>query len=120
MIIDDVRVPPTVNRLRSARPLFFWNGGAAVERMLDAAGTTEYSLQGFTDSPAASALELDQLLARWFAWRSKMSSFLENYDVIICPVNACPALPHEATAQPDAITLFSYTVTLQSHRMAQR
>ena len=26
-------------------------------------------------------------------------------------VNSCPALPHGAAAQPDAIILFSYTVT---------
>ncbi len=40
-----------------------------------------------------------------------MLSFLEKYDVIVCPVNASPALPHGATSDPSTLRLFTYTST---------
>ncbi len=39
-----------------------------------------------------------------------MLSFLEQYDVILCPVNSSPALPHGATFDEDKLPGFSYTV----------
>lgn len=44
-------------------------------------------------------------------YTSRMLSFLENYDVIVCPVNASPALPHRVTADPSTLPLFSCTIT---------
>ena len=40
-----------------------------------------------------------------------MHSFIEQYDAIVCPVNAGPALPHGAMAAADALAPFSYTMT---------
>ena len=44
-------------------------------------------------------------------FRSAMLRFLEKYDVIICPVNAYPALPHGTTFENDNLAAFSYTET---------
>ena len=50
-----------------------------------------------------SAYEYVQLLAHWNTMRSDCLAFLENYDVIVCPVNATPATRH------DEPTPFTYT-----------
>ena len=44
-----------------------------------------------------------RLSARWFQLRSDGLAFLEDYDVILCPVNATPATLH------DEPTPFRYT-----------
>jgi amidase len=56
-------------------------------------------------------MELDALLHRWYAFRSRLHGFLAGYDAILCPVNATPALPHGATAAAEAEGAFSYTIT---------
>ena len=38
-----------------------------------------------------------------------MLSFLKDYDVILCPVNAFPALPHGSVGEN--LQAFSYTMT---------
>ncbi len=40
-----------------------------------------------------------------------MHSFLQNYDVILSPVNADPALLHGSTGSIDSLPAFSYTFT---------
>ncbi len=40
-----------------------------------------------------------------------MNSFLQNYDVILSPVNADPALLHGSTADRASSGTFTYTVT---------
>lgn len=107
--VDEVRPPGIEATLELALPLYFWDGGAAVRRMLRDAGTTEHTLQLFTDSEPLSATQLDQQIEQWYAFRSAMHAFMEGYDAILCPVNAAPAVLHGATALPDALAAFSYT-----------
>jgi len=109
--VQEVRPSGIDEALDVGLPLYRWDGGASVRRLLSAAGTTEHTLRAYTDAPAVSAAELDRLITRWYAWRSRMLSFVKNYDVIVCPVNASPALPHGATADPGTLSLFSYTMT---------
>lgn len=109
--VEEARPPGIETVLDFGLPLMFWDGGAAVRRLLRAAGTTENTLQGFLAGPAVSAEEMDGLLVRWYAFRSRMHGFMQKHDAIICPVNASPALPHGATEAPDAIPAFSYTMT---------
>ena len=40
-----------------------------------------------------------------------MLTFMENYDVILCPVNALPALPHDTWMEEFRRGAFSYTAT---------
>ena len=73
------------------------DGGAWIQRMLDAAGTTEVSeeigrRQG-TVEPMSSA-ELMLLLEELDAYRAEMLAYMQDYDIIVCPASAFPALPH--------------------------
>ncbi len=49
------------------------------------------------------------LLRRWTVFRAHMQNHMKSYDVIICPVNAYPALIHGRAL--DEISAFSYTMT---------
>jgi len=54
--------------------------------------------------------EIDRSLFEWDRFRRAMLSFMENYDVILCPVCARPAMPHDETAARGARDV-SYTLT---------
>ena len=84
------------------------DGGAAARRLLEEAGTTEFSIE--VTYPAVGAESLDRVLAGWYAVRSEMSGYFENHDVILCPVNAKPAGLH-GTTTPDRLPDFSYTIS---------
>lgn len=51
-----------------------------------------------------------RLLWRWGRFRSRVLAFMEQRDAILCPVAACPAVTHGATADYNEATLISYTV----------
>jgi amidase len=58
-----------------------------------------------------SAAEFLAWTMKWDACRGAMLSFLERYDVILCPVDPYPAMPHGFTRQAnfDPLGLTSYT-----------
>ncbi|MEW6299561.1 MAG: amidase family protein [Thermodesulfobacteriota bacterium] len=64
-------------------------------------------LLDFARPGVLSTTEFGGLLFKWDMFRGAMLAFLEQYDVIICPVNAYPALPHGATF--DHLAAFGYT-----------
>jgi amidase len=74
------------------------DGAAWVRRLLAAAGTTEIHpilKKRFLEREAVSSAEFSGLLTRWDRVRGAMVSFMKHYDVMICPVNAYPAMLHE-------------------------
>lgn len=74
------------------------DGAAWVRRLLEEAGTTQVHpvlKNRFFGHEAVSSSELTAMLTQLDRLRSAMISFLENYDLILCPVNAYPAMPHE-------------------------
>ena len=85
--------------------VFGADGRAAVRRLLLEAGTDEASIP--TTGDVLTADELDRLLVDWYDLRSRMHRYLDDHDVILCPVNGKPAVPHGATDLPD----YSYTMT---------
>jgi amidase len=94
--------------------LFGADGGAGVQMLLQMAGTTAVSpfIVEFGERLRAFALttaELSGLLVRLDLFRSTMLGFLDRYDVIVCPVNAGPAMPHNTTFE--RVAEFGYTVT---------
>ena len=85
------------------------DGSAWVHRILKAAGTTETHpvLQRFISAEAIPSPDYTALLEEVDRVRSAMLGFLQNYDLIICPVNAFPAMPHgQVSAKGDG---YSYT-----------
>ena len=79
------------------------DGGAGVRRLVDKAGTTqvhERMMRFVEEAEPLSTSEYTALLERMDAYRSRMLSFMENYDALLSPVRPWPALPHG-----DSITL---------------
>jgi len=91
------------------------DGGAGVQMLLQMVGTTEVhswtqGLLEFDRENAMTTAEFGGLMLRWAMFNSSMLSFMEKYDVIICPVCAYPALPHGASVELDKVPAFSYTM----------
>ncbi|MBT8072029.1 MAG: amidase [Gammaproteobacteria bacterium] len=82
------------------------------KQLLKAAGTSreETTLQWIFDVPAATDEQIVNTVTRMDSCRSQMLSFMENYDVILCPVNAVPAMKHGSESAQD-LKPFSYTMT---------
>jgi amidase len=98
------------------RDLFAADGGAGVQRLLQMAGTTDIHpfVQQFGEilrPYAMTSAEFSGLLVRWDMFRSTLLSFLEKYDVIICPVCATPAWPHSSTITEEQFLAGSYSMT---------
>ncbi len=91
------------------RELWSLDGGAATRRLLQQAGTTEHTFPHLNVAHALSGAQLDASITQWSQLRSVMLSFWQDYDVILCPVNAFPALPHGTS--DDNLDAFSYTIT---------
>jgi len=85
--------------------LFLADGGAGVRKLLQNLGTEKMHpfLEWTKERKVITTPEYTQLLARWNRLRSDSLAFLENYDAVICPVNATPATHHN---EP---TPFNYT-----------
>lgn len=86
-------------------------GGPTVQRLLATAGTKTVSepLQPWLKPPTSPPKdEWTDLLEQLDHSRGKMLSFFENYDAIVCPACAFPALQHGATLKEDLDAAFSY------------
>ncbi len=83
-----------------------------IKKLLRAAGTSqeESTLQWAFEAPAATDEEIVDAFTRMALCRSQMLSFMESYDVILCPVNALPAMHHGSEDGQD-LRPFSYTMT---------
>lgn len=81
------------------------DGGAGVRNLLARLGTERlHPLVEWTqEREAVSAVEFARALARWNGLRSRSLAFLDDFDTIVCPVNAVPATRH------DEPTRFDYT-----------
>ena len=88
------------------------DGLAWVHRLLEKAGTTEVNavLQNELDKvKPINTAEFTLLLEELDNFRSEMLSFMENYDLILCPESAYPALPHGASIGHEKYGDFSHT-----------
>ena len=91
--------------------LFAADGGLGVEALLDDARTSEPSAYvanflKLADGPQMDNREFAQLIVMWHNYRSSMLSYFEDYDVLICPVNASAAVLHGTT---DDTSGYTYT-----------
>ena len=89
------------------------DGGAGLKAFLQRIGTTEPSplMHGVLDAWSAYALSTTELLERIYQWdffRSAMLSFMDKYDVLLCPANAEPAPRHGVSFNPAAFPAFVY------------
>lgn len=85
------------------------DGGASIKRLLKQAGTKEHTLPWLGLASRVDAVTFDALIMKWARFQSTMLSFMKDYDVILCPVNANPAPLHGTTGKD--LEAFSYTMT---------
>jgi len=116
MVVEEAR-PQGIEETNEIRAgLMGIDGGAGIQKLLQMVGTKEIHpllqrRQARSGSGAISAEEFGVILERWDRFRSTMLSFMKKYDVIICPVNPYPALPHGASFDEHIYDSFSYTRT---------
>ena len=106
--VDEIR-PPGLEQGYDFLALYFADGGAAFRRLLNMYGTTEHSLQDIMGTPPLPAEELDALVTRWWDFRSRLATFLGDYDVVVCPVNSDVAVIHGSMTTDESFLGFSYT-----------
>ena len=91
--------------------LFSADGGAGLRTLLQMCGTAKASplLEGALNLGAGiSSAEFNLLLFQLDNYRSTMLRFFQNYDLILCPVCAVPAIPHGSSLLPETMPAFSY------------
>jgi amidase len=111
--VEEASPPGMEQVLELAFRYFGGDGGAGVRTLLQLAGTTMPSplLMRFGHDLAPYALDaagLSALLAQLDIFRIGMLGFMSQYDVILCPPNASPAMRHGTTF--DQIAGFGFTV----------
>lgn len=93
-------------------PVYGWDDGAAIQRVLAAAGTTESSFGTFPPPPPITGVRLDAVFHALDQWRSGMTGFFADYDVILCPPAAVTAVAHGGASDFEAANrAFSYCLT---------
>ena len=96
--------------------LFAADGGAGLHTLLQLYGTTAFSpvMQSVLELVGAhpmSAAQFGSLMVQWDMFRSTMLSFMEAYDVILCPVCAFPAPSHGYSYSLEGLRSYAYTQT---------
>jgi amidase len=91
--------------------VFLLDGGPGVRRLLERAGTRveDSTLAGFAALPAPPVGERLRIVEAWDRLRADLLAETADVDLLVCPVNAHPALPHGGVAA--RMRAFSYTMT---------
>jgi amidase len=94
--------------------LFAADGGVALRELLETAGTKEVHplMQRVLElqrSHARSMAAFVNLTGQWDAFRRSLLSFMERYDVLVCPVCSFTGMAHGSTY--GRLPAFSYTMT---------
>ena len=110
-VVEELPVAITDNVGANITSILVADGGAGVRRLVDKAGTEQVHprMERFLDAEPISAAEYTLLLEQMDDFRSRMLSFMENYDAILSPVRPWPALPHGETLTPEASPANFYT-----------
>ena len=90
--------------------LLNWDGGAWRRMLLERAGTAadQTSLFVAESQTAANGEQIVAIVDHWDQFRQNMLAFMQNYDVMITPVNAYQAIPHNTWREK--VKGFSYTM----------
>lgn len=94
--------------------LFTADGGMGLEELLKEAGTSQVHplMQRVLElqrSHAKSMAAFVELTGQWDAFRRSLLTFMEQYDVLVCPVCSFTGMLHGSTY--DRLAAFSYTMT---------
>lgn len=95
--------------------VFGADGGASLRMLLMMSGTTETHpvLNRLFEVVGQRPLQTAELMGLLFmldAYRAEMLSFMRDYDVLLCPPCARPAMPHGTTFEGENFLFFTYTM----------
>ncbi|MBI5879050.1 MAG: amidase [Chloroflexi bacterium] len=113
LIVTEHRPPQSDTARNVWYELFNADGGAAVRRLLQVAGTTQMSppLLGTQSESAVTLAEFAARMDRWALYRREMLTYIQRYDVIICPVSSRVAALHDDLDGTDLSYTMSYNLT---------
>jgi amidase len=88
-------------------------GDVGPRELLQQSGSTELhrltqQRLEFLRSYTLSTTQFCHLLAEWYLFRRDMLTFMDKYDIVLCPVSASPATPHGTTFDAEKRQAFSY------------
>ena len=114
--VEEARPPVLDQAFELALGLFGADGGAGLRLLLHMAGTTETHplmerLLELVGQRPLSTREFVGLAFQLDAYRAAMLSFMRDYDAILCPPCARPAMPHGTTFDEENYLSFTYTMT---------
>ncbi|MCB0084940.1 MAG: amidase, partial [Caldilineaceae bacterium] len=106
--VDDARPAAIVRTPDVFNQVWDMNARAWQQKLLLRAGTIDKidPVVGERMFPALALADVSEELARF---RSEMLQFMANYDILLCPVNAYPALPHGG--EDEHMAAFTYTMS---------
>jgi amidase len=112
--VDEAAPQGLVASWEIGHELWMADGVRRINTLLKEAGTSEphpllQKLLDLAQAGPAAGSDMGDLIARWDSLKIMMLSFFKEYDVIVCPVCAYPALPHGTTLDSDNLPAFSYT-----------
>jgi amidase len=112
--VEEARPPDIEQTYEIYLGLFTADGGAGLEELLEIAGTKKVHplMQRVLElqrSGAKSTAAFGALIGQWDAFRRSLLSFMEEFDVMVCPVCSFPGMVHGSTY--DRLSAFSYTMT---------
>jgi amidase len=112
--VEEARPPGIEQTYEIYLGLFSADGGAGLEALLAAAGTTEFHplmkrVLEIQRAGALTAAQFGALVGRWDAFKSALLGFMKNFDALLSPVTSLPAMEHGSTY--DRLPTFSYTMT---------
>jgi amidase len=96
MVVAEAALPEAELTSRLYSAAYTSDAGATLRRVLDRAGTKEPGpyLSWLNTVKAGTAAELTDIIDQIDRLRSRSLEFLQNWDVLLCPVHTHPALPH--------------------------
>jgi amidase len=112
--VEEARPPGIEQTYEIYLGLFTADGGVGLEELLEMAGTKKVHplMQRVLDLQRAHAKSMGTfgaLMGQWDAFRRSLLSFMEQFDVLVCPVCSFPGMVHGSTY--DCLSAFSYTMT---------
>lgn len=90
------------------------DGGAAIRELLQGYGTKRphpLLAAHLASWELGSAADLGMLLQEQDRFRSRMLRFMDDYDLILCPICAFPAAPHGSCQTPEYWSGYDYMIT---------
>lgn len=104
-IVNEALPSPIVQTAEVFDQLWSLCAHAWRQKLLHKAGTID-SIAASESEKQFSPLEVTDIVEQVEQYRSDMLGFMADYDIIICPVNAYPALPHDS--EDENMAAFTY------------